>query len=163
MSDKFFVSFNSPQCGWMSIGLTGGGTEFHTTTAHAPHKRALPNLLEVLTDLLDENSDGLEFLIQWNRDPEEFDFWFRRTNGKIRLEVWQYATGRRLAAEREKVFVYAGDVLEIAGAFHQTFSHLRADIETDEFEQNWRQPFPHREFERFDRAYQQVRAALAAK
>lgn len=155
MSDKFFVSFNSPQCGWMSIGLLGGGAEFHTTTAHAPHHQALPNLLDALTDLLDPNTEGQEFLVQWNRNPEEFDFWFKHAEkNRARIDVWQYASGRRFDAERERVFLYEGDALEICAAFHKTFSQMRDDIEIDEFEQNWRQPFPHSEFEKFDRAFQ---------
>ena len=54
--DKLEVSFNSPQCGWMSIGFADGTREFHTTTAHAPHEKALPELLRILTDLLDADS-----------------------------------------------------------------------------------------------------------
>jgi len=45
------VSFNSPQCGWMSIGFADGASEFHTTTAHAPHEGALAELMRILTDL----------------------------------------------------------------------------------------------------------------
>jgi hypothetical protein len=152
MSDKFFVSFNSPQCGWMSIGFEGGGREFHTTTAHAPHESALPNLLDILTDLLDKNSDGLEFLLQWNRDPEEFDFWFKRRGKLVRLEIWEYPTGRRMTDKREKVFEFEGDALEVCQAFYATFAQMREDIHVDEFESNWRQPFPEKEFTKFEKS-----------
>ena len=47
MSSKLEVSFNSPQCGWMSIGFDDGVDEFHTTTAHAPHEKALSELLRM--------------------------------------------------------------------------------------------------------------------
>ena len=50
------VSFNSPQCGWMSIGFDDGVNEFHTTTAHAPHELALPELMKILTSLADANA-----------------------------------------------------------------------------------------------------------
>ena len=60
MSGKFEVSFNSPQCGWMSIGFDDGTVEFHTTTAHAPHEGALPELLKILTALLDEKTSQNE-------------------------------------------------------------------------------------------------------
>lgn len=155
MTNDFFVSFNSPQCGFMSIGFAGRRREFHTTTAHAPHNRALPLMLGVLTDLLDENSIGLEFLVQWNRDPEEFDFWFRRLErNQIHFEIWQYPTGRRINAEREKVFEYNGDVLQFCEAFQTTFEQMNKDKETDAFEQNWRQPFPTEAFAKFNQALQ---------
>jgi len=157
MSDNFEVSFNSPQCGWMSIGFLGGGNEFHTTTAHAPHEKALAELLNVLADLLDANKPALTHILKWNRDPEEFDFIFRKTGGRVRLEIVQYPTEERDAAERETVFSCDGDTKEIAKAFHETFTQLHADRETDEFEANWRQPFPAVEFENFESKLNETR------
>ncbi len=148
-SENFFVSFNSPQCGWMSIGFEGNGAEFHTTTAHTPHERALPQLLEILTDLLDENSVGLEFLLQWNRQPEEYDFWFKRNEKDVKLEIWEYPSGKR-TEPKEKVFIYEGDVRQFCGAFEKTFAQLQEDIDTDVFEQNWHQKFPEKEFGKFE-------------
>jgi hypothetical protein len=157
MPDNFEVSFNSPQCGWMSIGFTGGAAEFHTTTAHAPHEKALPELLDVLADLLDHNKPTLTHVLKWNRDPEEFDFVFHKTGGRVRLEIIQYPTDQRVPAEGETVFSYEGDINELARAFHETFSQLHADRHTDEFEANWRQPFPAVEFENFESKFKTIR------
>ena len=77
MSEKLEVSFNSPQCGWMSIGFSDGEKEFHTTTAHAPHENALPELLQILSDLINPDYHEFEKTLKWNRNPEEFDFVFR--------------------------------------------------------------------------------------
>lgn len=150
MSENLEVSFNSPQCGWMSIGFAGGGVEFHTTTAHAPHEQALPELLRILTDLLDENSTDKQFVLHWNRNPEEFDFTFARSGEKVLLEIYQYPTEERFAENREKVFGYEGKIAEICQAFYDTFAQLEADKNTDEFEQNWRQSFPLADFEKFE-------------
>lgn len=144
------VSFNSPQCGWMSIGFDDGVSEFHTTTAHAPHELALSKLLRILTELLDYESTQNEFLLKWNRDPEEFDFHFVRGRDGVTLEIYQYPTETRDTDERELVFSHVGAVGEVCGAFAATFEQLYADRDTDEFEFNWRQPFPYREFEEFE-------------
>ena len=149
MSRKLEVSFNSPQCGWMSIGFDDGVSEFHTTTAHAPHELALPELLKILSSLLDANSDKNEYLLKWNRDPEEFDFRFVRNGSEMLLEIYQYPTEERDAAEKEMVFSHVGTVDEVCKAFAETFDQLYEDRNTDEFEFNWRQPFPYREFEEF--------------
>jgi hypothetical protein len=149
MSQKLEVSFNSPQCGWMSIGFSDGEREFHTTTAHAPHRSALPELLKILTSLLDNNSTPNDFLLRWNRDPEEFDIRFLREGENATLEIYQYPTEEREARERELVFSHTGTIREICVAFDETFEQLYADRDTDEFEFNWRQPFPYREFEVF--------------
>jgi hypothetical protein len=149
MNDTFSVSFNSPQCGWMSIGFESADAEFHTTTAHAPHNRALPELLNILTALLDPNSSPKEFLLEWNRDPEEFDFYFVRDGEQAGLQIFQYPTADRQASEREKVFEFTGEARQICEAFYATFAQMEKEIHVDEFESNWRQPFPHPEFEAF--------------
>jgi hypothetical protein len=158
MSRKLEVSFNSPQCGWMSIGFKDAAGEFNTTTAHSPHRLALPQLLKLLTDLLVGNSAGAEYILPWNRDPEEFDLRFLRSEGEsVLFEVYQYPTDERELAERELVFAHLGNVREVCEAFAETFEQLYQDRETDEFEFNWRQPFPYKEFENFKAAMNAVK------
>ena len=149
MSKNLEVSFNSPQCGWMSIGFDDGVTEFHTTTAHAPHAGALPELMRILTELSADSAGPRERLVKWNRDPEEFDFRFVREGDKMLLQIYQYPTDDRSFAERELVFTHLDSAENVCKAFAETFDQLYADRDTDEFEFNWRQPFPFAEYERF--------------
>jgi hypothetical protein len=149
MQRKLEVSFNSPQCGWMSIGFSDGTNEFHTTTAHAPHRLALPQLLKILAALAGSDGEQTEYVLQWNRDPEEFDFRFLRSGDGLLFEVYQYPTDEREDATRELVFAHLGTVEDVCNAFAETFEQLYEDRETDEFEFNWRQPFPYKEFEEF--------------
>lgn len=136
----------------MSIGFDDGTSEFHTTTAHAPHELALPELMKILTALADTSSQQNEYLLKWNRDPEEFDFRFLRDGESLLLEIYQYPTDDRDPRERELVYSHSGTVTETVAAFAETFNQLYEDRDTDEFEFNWRQPFPYREFEDFKRA-----------
>lgn len=149
MTAKLEVSFNSPQCGWMSIGFEDGVNEFHTTTAHAPHETALPDLMRILTAIADPAASASEYVLQWNRDPEEFDFRFVRNGANLLIEIYQYPTEDRDATERELVYSHVGTVAETIAAFAETFEQLYEDRDTDEFEFNWRQPFPYKEFEEF--------------
>jgi hypothetical protein len=150
MPNKLEVSFNSPQCGWMSIGFDDGASEFHTTTAHAPHERALPELLQILSALLDDPAEGREYVLNWNRNPEEFDFRFVKTGENVRLEIYQFPTEARLGDERELVYAHEGAARDVCASFYATFAQLYADKETDEFEFNWRQPFPFDEYAAFE-------------
>lgn len=149
------ISFNSPQCGWMSIGFEDGANEFHTTTAHAPHASALPELMQILTKLADQSAAENEYTLKWNRDPEEFDFRFVRFDGDLTIEIWQYPTEERNSSERELVFSHTGSVSDICGSFSETFGQLYEDRDTDEFEFNWRQPFPIREYQEFMKNFRQ--------
>lgn len=146
---KLDISFNSPQCGWMSIGFADGASEFHTTTAHAPHKFALPELMTILARLCDAESNVHEYLLKWNRDPEEFDFRFARHGDQLLLEIYEYPGGERESGERNLVFSHTSAVADVCNAFAETFAQLYADRDTDEFEFNWRQPFPYLEYRTF--------------
>ena len=150
------VSFNSPQCGWMSIGFDDGVNEFHTTTAHAPHELALPELMRILIAIADAGSPDSEYLLKWNRDPEEFDFRFVRSGADVLIEIYQYPTEERHTVERELVFSHTGPVGEVLSAFGVTFEQLYADRDTDEFEFHWRQPFPYKQFEEYRNALNRV-------
>jgi len=142
----------------MSIGFKDAAGEFNTTTAHSPHRLALPQLLKLLTDLLVGNSAGAEYILPWNRDPEEFDLRFLRSEGEsVLFEVYQYPTDERELAERELVFAHLGNVREVCEAFAETFEQLYQDRETDEFEFNWRQSFPYKEFKNFKAAMNAVK------
>lgn len=151
------ISFNSPQCGWMSIGFSDGVNEFHTTTAHSPHETALPDLMRILTAIASEGGsptgtegvDSSQHILKWNRDPEEFDFHFVRNGDELTIEIYQYPTDERDAAERELVYSHTGPLRDAINAFAATFNQLYEDRDTDEFEFNWRQPFPYKEFEEF--------------
>lgn len=153
MEKNFEVSFNSPQCGWMSIGFKGAEKEFSTTTAHAPHERALPELMQILTNLLDKNSVENEYVLHWNRNPEEFDFRFVRDSENLLLEIYQYPTEERIGEEREQVYSHTGNIGEVCQAFAESFNQLYEDRDTDEFEFNWRQPFPYKEYEEFKQKF----------
>ena len=61
------------------------------------------------------------------------------------LEIYQYPTDERDAAERELGLLAYGHGRRCRlQSFAETFDQLYADRDTDEFEFNWRQPFPYR-------------------
>ena len=153
MSNKLEVSFNSPQCGWMSVGFTDGENEFHTTTAYTPHVKALPEILEGLSSLLDDSSPRDEFAIAWSRNPEEYRLFFRRVEKNVFFQVVEFPASNHLSEEGEIVFSYQGSVKDFCESFYETFAQLYEDRNTDEFEFNWRQPFPVQEYEDFKRKF----------
>ncbi len=150
MPNKLEVSFNSPQCGWMSIGFDDGASEFHTTTAYTPHSNALSDILRSLSSLLDAQTAKDEFTIEWSRNPEAYNLFFTRSGETIFFQVVEYPTFNRLETEGEIVFSYYGNAKEFCQSFYETFAQLYEDRDTDEFESNWHQPFPFSEFENFE-------------
>lgn len=149
MTHKLEVSFNSPQCGWMSIGFNDGENEFHTTTAHTPHSRALSEILQCLSALLQPQGEVERFSVDWSRNPEAYKLFFSRSGPNVFFQVVEYPSFEHLQEEGEIVFSYNGRVKDFCQSFYETFAQLYEDRETDEFEFNWRQPFPFAEFEKF--------------
>ena len=157
MKHKLEVSFNSPQCGWMSIGFDDGVNEFHTTTAHTPHSQALSEILKGLSSLLNAETQKDEFNIAWSRNPEAYKLFFTRSDETIFFQVVEFPTFNHLKDEGEIVFTYHGNVKDFCQSFYETFAQLHADRDTDEFEQNWHQPFPYQEFEKFESVLKSAR------
>ncbi|MFN3419164.1 MAG: hypothetical protein ACK42A_07485 [Pyrinomonadaceae bacterium] len=151
MQRNLEVSFNSPQCGWMSVGFRDADNEFHTTTAHTPYENALPELMRILGEALDVNSKTSDWTLKWNREPESFDFRFHRDNDYLTIKIYQYPTEVRDETAAQLVFVHRGLVREVVAAFAETLDRLYEDRETDEFEFNWRRPFPIKEYLEFKR------------
>ncbi len=151
MEDKLEVSFNSPQCGWMSIGLQGASGEFRTTTAYAPHKNALAELMDALAEMA---LGGSEFsrTLKWNRDPEEYDFVLIRSGDSATLEVFEYPTSARDPENRELVFSHTGNARQTASAFFETFRQLFEEKGVDDFRENWHQEFPYAAYENLQRS-----------
>lgn len=145
MKEKLFVSFNSPQCGYMSICLrVGDEREFTTAMRYKPYD-SLTDWLKTLSSLI-ENEGA--FTVKWNAEPEEFDFKVERRGENVSLNVIRYQDHRRLDDGKAVAFTFEGDRKDFYLAFWKTLEHLRRDIETDEFDKNWRREFPQQEFDR---------------
>ncbi|MDQ3584288.1 MAG: hypothetical protein M3407_00790 [Acidobacteriota bacterium] len=149
MGQKFRVSFNSPQSGFMSVGLRAGEQEFVAAVAHKPYD-SLRDLLVALTALL--TSDG-EQVVKWNCEPDELDFNLTVDDERVRLDVVHYLNHRRSRRTSQQVFTVAGAKLDICGAFWKALRELHRDIETDDFAGNWRREFPETEMQELTKTF----------
>ena len=148
MSEKLRVSFNSPQCGWMSFELKTGEQSLAETVAHAPYD-SLVDLINALVKLL---HDDTKLTVTWAHDPDELDFNFSASGGEASLVVEWYPDSLRAGATGERVFTFAGSRLDVCRPFLKALGDLQADIEVDEFARNWRWEFPAREMLRLAEA-----------
>jgi hypothetical protein len=147
MSQKLKVSFNSPQSGFMSIGLKSGKESFVTAVAHAPYD-SLRDLIKALSALLGGKKN---LTVKWNREPEEYDFELRRSSDDVQLQVVRYPDHRRLKAKSEIVFSHTAATLDICESFWKSLRELHRDIMVDEFDKNWRREFPEAEMQELTR------------
>lgn len=141
MTSKLRVSFNSPQSGFMSIGLKAGNANFVTAVAHSPYD-SLKDLIKALSAFLGGASD---VTVKWNREPDEYDFELHRRGDEAALNVVRYPNHRRLKKKRETVFSYTAPLVNVCESFWEALNELHNDKEIDEFDKNWRREFPEEE------------------
>jgi hypothetical protein len=143
MSEKLRVSFNSPQCGWMSFELRAGEQSLTDAVSYTPYD-SLADLINTLIKLL---SDDTELRVRWAHNPDELDFKFSARGDEARLEVEWYRDHLRAEGTGERMFSYAGSRLDVCHPFWKALCDLQADVEVDEFARNWRREFPERELQ----------------
>ena len=158
MSDKFHVSIESPQSGWVSLSLAAGERRFVCAMSHAPYD----SLRELVAGLAAVVAGEGRVTVRWNREPEEYDFCFESAGGEVDFRVVRFRDHRRLPEHSGEVFAFKAAKAEFVLPFWRELRQLRRRSETDVFEQNWRRPFPHEEFRRLNRAVKELRRAHAA-
>ena len=124
--------------------LYGRRDEFHTTTAHAPHELALPDFFDITAAARSGIGGKRSTSLKWNRDPEEFDFRLLRS-GRRKSSVRDISIPDRRTrlSERELVFAQREVSRNLQRHLLQRSNNFTMDRKTDEFEFNWRQPFPY--------------------
>jgi len=140
------VTFNSPQSGYMSVGLRAGAREFAAAVSCRP-RDSLRELISCLTRLA--RGETSSAVVRWNCEPDELDFRFESDGGRLSLAVVHYATHERDEPSSRTVFASGGTRAEILAAFRAALEELRADSEVDVFESNWRRKFPERQLREF--------------
>ncbi|HEY9401690.1 MAG TPA: hypothetical protein VIQ24_03270 [Pyrinomonadaceae bacterium] len=142
MSEKLRVSFNSPQCGWMSFELRAGDESVAETVSYTPYD-SLVDLINALIKIL--AGEDTQVMVRWAHNPDELDFVFSAGGDEVRLEVDWYRDHLRAEGAGERLFSFTGSRLEVCRPFWKALRDLRGDVEVDEFARNWRREFPERE------------------
>jgi hypothetical protein len=158
MSEKFNVSMESPQSGWMSLRLKAGGREFVAVVSHAPYD-SLRELMDALVALL---GGARAAAVRWNAEPDEYDFELKAEGGDaLSLRVVHHEGHRREPSRARSVFACRAPRAEMCLPFWRELTEMRARSETDVFEQNWRRKFPARELRRLTEAMETHAPGLA--
>jgi hypothetical protein len=160
MSKAFRVSFNSPQSGFMSLSLNAGEQQFVTAVSSAPYD-SLRELIEGLTSLLTKRQG---FKVKWNCEPDELDFEAEaQGNERVSLRVMHYTDHRRQPETGRLLFSLTASRLEICDGFWRALRDLRRHVATDEFDRNWRRPFPQTEMKQLTKALRSFKREAKAR
>jgi hypothetical protein len=148
MSESLQVNFESPQSGWMSLSLEAGNQQFLRVVSCKPYN-SLKDLIESLDTLI---IDKRECRIKWNCEPEEFDFQIKLEGEIVKLDVIRFQDHNRLDHTSQIAFSIYSSALDLCVSFWKALRDLRRRIIRDEFDKNWRRPFPHQELNQLTKA-----------
>ena len=151
MTRTLKVSLESPQSGWMSLGLSDGEQNLAFVAAHKPYD-SVRDLIEGLSALLAGAGD---VTVKWNAEPEGYDLHLSCDGVQVELEVVRYPD-RRPARAGRSVFTARGAALDVILPIWRALRDLRRRVSDDEFAKNWRREFPEAELRRLTKL---VRAA----
>jgi hypothetical protein len=160
MTQTLRVSLESPQHGFMSLRLSGGGPEsFVAVVSHEPYD-SLRDLIEALSALLE--SDG-EVVVKWNSEPDEYDFQLAARGARFQLDVIHYPDHRRLVTASSVVFSFRGSKFEACQAFWKELRDLHRRSQQDEFDRQWRREFPEREMQELTKRIRSLKHEMEKK
>jgi hypothetical protein len=143
MEQTLSVSLESPQHGFMSLRLKTEGQSFVTVVSYAPYD-SLRDLIAALSAVMD---DDCERTVNWNAEPDEYDFRFTARGDRALLEVIHYPDHRKLPETASTVFTFQGPKTEACRTFLDELRDLRSRAGRDEFDRQWRREFPERELQ----------------
>jgi hypothetical protein len=160
MNKAFRVSFNSPQSGFMSLSLDAGEQQLVTAVSSVPYD-SLRELIEGLTALL---ATGHGFKVKWNCEPNELDFeLMAAVDERLSFKVVHYTDHRRLPETGRVLFSIKASRLELCQGFWRALRDLRRHVATDEFDRNWRRPFPQSEMQQLTEALRSFKRGVKAR
>lgn len=134
----------------MAMSVTGGDGSARYGAAHQPFD-SLGDLLRGVTALLNDQ-DALT--VQWNAEPEQYDWQLQKEGGEVALRIIYYPDQHRAPEEAQEVFAYRLPLNDLAGDLEAEVRELQARAERDVFESNWRRPFPAKELAQLTAALQ---------
>jgi hypothetical protein len=137
-NQRFHISLESPQCGWMALSVTGGEGFVRYGASYTPYD-SLGDLLDSVTALL-QGQDSI--IVKWETEPEQYDWHFQREGEQITLRIIYYPDHRRTRELAREVFVYSLPLIELARDIEAEVRELQERAERDVFESNWRREFP---------------------
>ena len=148
MQDNFRISLESPQCGWISVGLLfGDEIQARFAAWHEP--------FHPLEDLLRHVAAAAcgaagESVVQWNCAPEQYDWEIASDGIAARLRVVRYADARRESGS--VIFTHTLTPQHLGRLLCDEARELQARAGRDQFTENWRRPFPDEQLRHLDAA-----------
>ena len=142
------ISLDNPRSGWAFARLAAADGEFLVTGSYSPTD-AIGDLIEAVERL--ETATSADCC--WFQEPGELHWKMRRAGAELEVEILRFADAfGQHWRESECVFKANGKWLTFARQLLSCVELIRVNLGCDNYEREWRRPFPAREQQRLREA-----------
>jgi hypothetical protein len=138
---KLKAEFATPENGWTKVRLSAGDSFYQFFPSYTPYD-SFNELLNSLLKILDGNPEAI---VRWNDEPTEHKFVFNSKDGQITFKVYEIINSIVAGKAVEERFAFIGSQNEVLRPFWKGLRDMQSKQDTDEFERQWRSPFPKKE------------------
>ncbi|HEU4386235.1 MAG TPA: hypothetical protein VFV34_00460 [Blastocatellia bacterium] len=139
-SERLKIELDQPESGWLRVELAFGDQKYSFFPSHVPYD-SVTELANALLKILDGYDKAL---VHWNDEPVEHEFVFEPEGNQIDFRAY-IINERTFGKEREQVFRFSGNTNDVVWPFWKALRDLESRQSKEEYEKQWREPFPERE------------------
>jgi hypothetical protein len=134
------INLNRPTNGWLEVELMCGDQLYGFVPSHVPYD-SVGELANALLGTL----DGYEkTIVHWNDEPVEHEFVFALSNNRLDFRVNKINETIQ-GKVMEQVFSFCGSIYDVTWPFWKALREMESRLSKEEYERQWREPFPSRE------------------
>jgi hypothetical protein len=123
------------------IQVSVGDETFCDWISYTPYD-SLANLVSALIVLCPDDGADLDALVNWNAEPTQYEFRFRKRGEDVSLDIVRFPGASRASGLGQVALAASGSYRDVCRPFWKALRALQARLTSDEFESAWRRPFP---------------------
>lgn len=138
--------------GWLKVELSSGDQNYSFFPSHVPYD-SISELVDALLKILDGNDKAV---VRWNDEPVEHEFVFEPKGDQVDFRV--YLINETIVGNaREQVFTFSESSPEMVWRFWKALRDMESKQSHEEYEKQWREPFPAWEMAELTRRVKELR------
>lgn len=134
------IDLDRPVSGWLKVELGSGDQNYIFYPSHVPYD-SIRELVDALLKILDGDDKAI---VRWNDEPVEHEFVFEPKGDQVDFRVYLINLAV-IAKERVQVFLFNDAIQNVVGQFWKALRAMESRQSYEEYEKQWREPFPVRE------------------
>lgn len=150
---KLKVEVAAPKHGWTIITLSTSDNFYRFFPSHVPY-----DSINELTNALLKILDGFpEAIVHWNDEPVEHEFMLMSESELINFKVYEIINSVITGKIRAERFSFCGTLYDVIRPFWKALRDMQSKQSPEEYEKQWREPFPLREMIELTRRVKEIK------